>query len=82
MYAEGLSLDEMATRLDLSKRSVQRVTGSLGLRYVNGTQRRPGDPLPSIEHGTPGGYKRCGPPKCEKCQAMQARYMRRRRSRG
>jgi hypothetical protein len=35
---------------------------------------------PVIKHGTPGGYKQCGPPKCDVCKDFRKRYMQEYRS--
>lgn len=65
LHAQGMTSDEVREASGLSMSTVWVIGRELGLRWP----RRPAPP----KHGTPSGYKRCGPPKCAACRAANTK---------
>lgn len=62
LHAQGKTTAEVADVTGLSLATVRKIGRKLGLKW-------PRSSVP-VAHGTLAGYRRCGPPKCGACRAV------------
>jgi hypothetical protein len=71
LQAQGLTILEAMRSSGLSRQTLQIFQRETGAGWVPAPKRT----VP-VRHGTPAGYRRCGPPACKQCREANAARMR------